>query len=306
MFGAVRSVSLAAVSCSPGLNPAPRIVARPLRGLRLLVAHRCRCGRCLQLGIHLSMNIKPALAALAILLTTGCTEAQRYALQVGQSAQTSLVSYKACQRIIEASPEFIGVYQKLAVSTGDDPFREPTAAQLSDREVISAGDKSVFLDWFSKSETCSTPTMEDLGRLAPEIEVYFADAQADQADILNEFIANRHTYGEANAAISALKARIKARAKEMGANIQARFTAWGQEEAEQTAENVGFLIGYPSVPMKVRHRPPGNLHSKARKCAWHGHWIGGESPLRGELVATASRRQLHAGICRRETPALAP
>jgi len=29
-------------------------------------------------------------------------------------------------------------------------------------------------------------------------------------------------------------------------------------------------------------------------CAWHGHWIGGESPSRGEMVATASRRQLHA------------
>jgi hypothetical protein len=31
-----------------------------------------------------------------------------------------------------------------------------------------------------------------------------------------------------------------------------------------------------------------------RRCAWHGHWIGGVSPSRGELVATASRRQLHA------------
>ena len=30
-------------------------------------------------------------------------------------------------------------------------------------------------------------------------------------------------------------------------------------------------------------------------------WIGGESPSWGELVATASRRQLHA-VCRRETP----
>ena len=29
-------------------------------------------------------------------------------------------------------------------------------------------------------------------------------------------------------------------------------------------------------------------------CAWHGHWIGGESPSRGEVVATASWRQLHA------------
>ena len=32
----------------------------------------------------------------------------------------------------------------------------------------------------------------------------------------------------------------------------------------------------------------------ARRCAWHGHWIGGESPSRGEVVATASWRQLHA------------
>jgi hypothetical protein len=33
---------------------------------------------------------------------------------------------------------------------------------------------------------------------------------------------------------------------------------------------------------------------EGRRCAWHGHWIGGESPSRGEMVATASRRQLHA------------
>jgi hypothetical protein len=31
-----------------------------------------------------------------------------------------------------------------------------------------------------------------------------------------------------------------------------------------------------------------------RGCARHGHWIGGGSPSRGELVATVSRRQLHA------------
>jgi hypothetical protein len=39
------------------------------------------------------------------------------------------------------------------------------------------------------------------------------------------------------------------------------------------------------------------------RCAWHGHWIGGESPLRGELVATASCRQLHAvtAVVRRQS-----
>ena len=34
--------------------------------------------------------------------------------------------------------------------------------------------------------------------------------------------------------------------------------------------------------------------SAGRRCARHGHWIGGGSPSRGELVATVSRRQLHA------------
>src|SRR5271168_3937749 len=39
-----------------------------------------------------------------------------------------------------------------------------------------------------------------------------------------------------------------------------------------------------------------------RRCAWHGHWIGGESPSRGDVVATASRRQLHAvlAVARRQ------
>ena len=38
-------------------------------------------------------------------------------------------------------------------------------------------------------------------------------------------------------------------------------------------------------------------------CARHGPWIGGASPLRSELEATASRRQLHAGGASRDDPA---
>jgi hypothetical protein len=46
-----------------------------------------------------------------------------------------------------------------------------------------------------------------------------------------------------------------------------------------------------------------NLAALSWGCAWHGHWIGGESPLRGELVATASQRQLHAAsaVVRRQS-----
>jgi len=62
-------------------------------------------------------------------------------------------------------------------------------------------------------------------------------------------------------------------------------------------------IGGPASPFR-----PGDTQAAVRnegdgRCAWHGHWIGGESPSRGELVATASRRQLHAesAVVRRQS-----
>jgi hypothetical protein len=75
--------------------------------------------------------------------------------------------------------------------------------------------------------------------------------QADQADLINEFVTNRHTVGEANAAISAFKARIKARAKQLVPDMMARYQA---SEEGQTAENVGFLIGYVAVAFATRGR----------------------------------------------------
>ena len=192
--------------------------------------------------------------ALACFALVACTEAQRYAMDVSRRAQASLAPLRVCQVRMEGDPQFARVYQKLAVSTADDPFREPTAAQLSDSETISDGDKSLYLAWFGDLQTCATPTMEELGRLAPEYEIYFANAQADQADLINEFLVNRHTFGDANAAISAFKARVKIAAKDAGTKLKARIEAWGREEREQTAENVAFLTGYVAVAVATRGR----------------------------------------------------
>jgi hypothetical protein len=61
---------------------------------------------------------------------------------------------------------------------------------------------------------------------------------------------------------------------------------------------LGLISRCRMAEVKPRSREAGR-----RRCAWHGHWIGGESPLRGELVATASRRQLHAvtAVVRRQS-----
>jgi hypothetical protein len=213
------------------------------------------CWRLLRSVNNTTMGCRHIAALVLVCFAlVGCTEGQLYALKVSMHAQADMVPFRACQTQLEADPQFIRVYQKIAVSTAADPFREPTPAQLSDNEIISDTDKLLFLAWFAKLQVCSTPMMEDMGRLAPELEAYFADAQADQADLLNEFLVNRHTFGEANAAISAFKARIKVLARETGTNLQKRYDAWDQEERQQTAENVAFLVGYVAVIVATRGR----------------------------------------------------
>jgi hypothetical protein len=49
--------------------------------------------------------------------------------------------------------------------------------------------------------------------------------------------------------------------------------------------------------------PPPQGGAQRPWCARHGPWIGGGSPLRSKLEATASRRQLHAGGASRDNPA---
>ena len=50
-------------------------------------------------------------------------------------------------------------------------------------------------------------------------------------------------------------------------------------------------------------QPPKAWAAGPPLCARHGPWIGGASPLRSKLEATASRRQLHAGRASRDNPA---
>jgi hypothetical protein len=56
--------------------------------------------------------------------------------------------------------------------------------------------------------------------------------------------------------------------------------------------------------MPCQGRQPPKVGAEGQPwCARHGPWIGGASPLRSKLEATASRRQLHAGRASRDNPA---
>ena len=78
----------------------------------------------------------------------------------------------------------------------------------------------------------------------------------------------------------------------------ARLRLWAITALLRKADfQVGFCQQKPwraKAASARRCHPQGRSEAEERRrCAWHGRWIGGESPLRGLLEATASRRQLH-------------
>ncbi len=159
-----------------------------------------------------------------------------------------LGTYKICTSPLENNPRYSRIYEKFGVATLKEPGRTPSPSQLADSQIVTDSDIGLALDWFAELQACSTPTIEELGQLAPEFEIYFADGQAEIAEIANKFVSNRQTFGQVNAQIAALKQNQQAGAKEMGANLKARLleshrqeTAEREEAAQELASDVASI-----------------------------------------------------------------
>src|SRR5437763_12945441 len=94
------------------------------------------------------------LAASTFALAGCFTVAQREAMRIGSIAKDGWEQEKPCLKVIEGSPRYARVYQKLGISTADDPLRDPSAAQLADREVSSDEDITVGLEWYAEFHNC--------------------------------------------------------------------------------------------------------------------------------------------------------
>jgi hypothetical protein len=128
------------------------------------------------------------------------------------------------------------VYQKLAVDTVSEPLRAPTAAQLSDVEIVSDDDKSLGFEWYAEGQNCEVSATEALGRIDPEFEIYFADRLSERTDLLNGIAADHQTYGQINARIASLKQHDRAAAAQLVNNLKARLSEQHQQElAEREA-----------------------------------------------------------------------
>src|SRR5262249_14383174 len=149
----------------------------------------------------------PSVFALSVLVLSGCgtTEAQHHVEEIGKTARAAMEQNRQCQSTLEANPRYTRIYQKLGVSTAREPLRAPTAAQLSDSDKVSDEDKSLGFEWYAEGQNCAVSTIEALGRLDPEFQIYFADRLSELADVLNDIATNELTFGQVNTKIASLK-----------------------------------------------------------------------------------------------------
>lgn len=184
--------------------------------------------------------------ALMCLALVGCaTEEQRQTMQIVREAQD--IGH-VCQAKIEANPQYARIYQKLAFDTVNEKVRLPTAPQIADSEVISDSDKSTLYAWYSESETCMTPAFEDLGRAAPELQIYTVDAMSGVTEMFSHVMNNPYTFGQMNAELANFKQNTKVKA---AAAVNDLKTRWRQQEAENAA-NVALTVGYIALAVATR------------------------------------------------------
>jgi hypothetical protein len=193
-------------------------------------------------GEHMRLGLSAL--AVSVMMPTGCvaTEAQRHAQEIGQTAQTAMAQMRTCLSIIEANPRYDRIYQKLAVATSKEPERTPSAAQLSDSEIVSDDDKSLGFEWYAEDQNCGVPAIEALGKIDPEFQIYFADRLAELTDVLNDIAANSQTYGQINAKIATVRQHNRAAATEFVNVLKAKLSEQHQQELAERAEDTEELV----------------------------------------------------------------
>jgi hypothetical protein len=190
--------------------------------------------------------VKTLVVLFAVLaFIAGCTsQAQREALTIQTTARETLETLKVCIRPIETKPEYARLYEKIAAATTSDLHRLPSQAQLADAERPSDTDIALALTWYAEGQQCALPAIEALIKVVPEVEIPIADEQAEAADLINEVVTTRPTFGHINQRLYAFRLHQKEASARLAQNVRARLVSEHEQELQERqalAEGVAEL-----------------------------------------------------------------
>lgn len=171
---------------------------------------------------------------LALFALVGCA-AQMEAVRIAEVSGKARSIYKDCMLPVETDPKYAPLYEKLGFATTSDLNRSPSQAQLADNKRISDDDIALGLNWFAELQDCDLALFESLFTVAPEYQIYFANNQIEEADIINEIVTTKPTFGHINQRVLAFQLRRKEAGKRIAPKMRARLAAEQQQETEAIA-----------------------------------------------------------------------
>jgi hypothetical protein len=170
-------------------------------------------------------------------LSACATQAQMEMIRIAKTASDVFEKDKACLAAIESKPEYARVYEKLGMGLTIELNRMPSPEQMSDNERVTDKDIALGLSWYAETQDCTLPAINALASVDPEYQDFFAKYQNESADLIEEIVKTKPTFGYINQRLMAMKIETKEAGTGIAQNLKARLIAQHQEEVADVTEN---------------------------------------------------------------------
>jgi hypothetical protein len=160
-------------------------------------------------------------STLLLVVLSGCTTVKTQTLKVRIIMLASDAKSKsdACKEPIRENPKYSHIYEKFALS--DNSIS--TQFQLSDTDTIVDSDINSIIDWYGEFQYCITSSIEDLGRIDPQLAIIGSKAMRKHSEWVNTVISTPQTYGTINRRIADIKLYLKSEGRKYGENLDFRL-----------------------------------------------------------------------------------
>jgi len=159
--------------------------------------------------------------------------AQKERVRIRDDLMAAVKQALPCVQRLAATPKYAVLRERISVDTATPP----TDAQLADTETPTLEMLQLGMEWYSDNQACSRGFIEGLARIDPDLGVATTGWLIETADIYQDALTNRPTYGHINERIKHLKEREQSDIRQWGANLNARLKRQQEREEAQAQEN---------------------------------------------------------------------
>lgn len=170
-------------------------------------------------------------AALAV----GCTtpiDVKLTELKIRNQVIEASKEVVACTDQLRANPQYARLYEKVTLD-----YKPPaTPAQLSDTDVPTNADIQLAMKWFAERQSCSAHSVENFGRIDPELGVYMANTERTVVALYSDIITNPPSFSVINSRLTRMRAVQQAEIRQWAHGLDAKLKALHDQQVATAAE----------------------------------------------------------------------